>query len=493
MTLREGDTFAGYTVVRPIGAGGMGEVYLADHPRLPKRVALKLLGGAISTDAAFRERFLREADLAARLWHPHIVSVQDRGEDDGRLWIAMDYVDGCDAAQLLKNKYTAGMPQELVIPIVRAVASALDHAHGHGLLHRDVKPANIMISHLDDPEQRRILLTDFGIARESDDVSGLTQTNMTLGTVAYAAPEQLIGGDIDSRADQYALAATAYHLLTGLPVFPNTNPAAIIGQHLNSVPPRFADTRPELARLDPAFAVALAKNPADRFSRCSDFAQALGELSAGKGTAPAAFALTAEAPVAPRPDAVVDEMTPLSAPDAQTRRTSATTILGLALLVALLIVAGLLFIRSRNPGQLSSPTTTFAAPSSASISPSTVTVSVSPPPTITRTVTPTAAVTPSYNEPTRPTTTGWPVMIVGTCDEGGSCGVQQRAQPNNSAPRLYPDVLKDGAQVVIVCGTIGDQRESQGHGSSVVWYMLDNGAYINSVFTTPPSGQVPLC
>lgn len=294
MPLDVGQTFAGYTIMRRLGAGGMGEVYLAQHPRLPRRDALKLLARDVSADPNFRERFLREADLASTLWHPHIVGVHDRGEHDGQLWIAMDFVDGQDAAHLLAQRYPAGMPQELAIAIVTDVAAALDYAHKQGLLHRDVKPANIMLTHVDDEDDRRILLTDFGIARPVDDVSGLTTTNMTVGTVAYCAPEQLMGEAIDGRADQYSLAAT-YHLLTGSAPFPHSNPAVVISRHLNTPPPTLADTRPELATLDPVLAAALAKNPDDRFARCIDFARALAEQTA---TADAASPV---APTTPAP------------------------------------------------------------------------------------------------------------------------------------------------------------------------------------------------
>jgi len=177
----------------------------------------------------------------------------------------MDFVDGQDAARLLADRYPAGMPVEQVVRIVTAVASAVDYAHKQALLHRDVKPANIMVTHLDDDGEQRILLADFGIARDIEDISGLTTTNMTVGTVAYAPPEQLMGEEIDGRADQYALAATAYHLLTGSQLFPHSNPAVVISQHLNAAPPVLADTRPELAALDPVLAVALAKDPKDRF------------------------------------------------------------------------------------------------------------------------------------------------------------------------------------------------------------------------------------
>ncbi|WP_406817365.1 serine/threonine-protein kinase [Mycobacterium sp. M23085] len=277
MPLSRGETFAGYTIVRQLGAGGMGEVYLAQHPRLPRHDALKLLPTDWSADPDYRARFDREADLASTLWHPHIVGVHDRGEEDENLWISMDFVDGLDAAQLLTSRYPTGMPVDEVARIITAVASALDYAHKQGLLHRDVKPANIMMTHLDDEGEQRILLTDFGIARNINDISGLTKTNMTVGTVAYCAREQLLGEDIDGGADQYALAATAFHLLTGSHLFPNSNPAVAISHHLNVLPPALAETRPELAALDPVLAKALAKDPNTRFVGCSDFARALAE------------------------------------------------------------------------------------------------------------------------------------------------------------------------------------------------------------------------
>jgi len=171
------------------------------------------------------------------------------------------------------------MPPDLVIRIVTAVGEALDYAHHRGLLHRDVKPANILIA---DPETQneRIMLADFGIARRLGEVSALTGTNMTVGTVAYSAPEQLTAEEsIDGRADQYALAATAFQLLTGSPPFQHSNPAIVISQHLTAQPPSIGVHRPELSGLGGAFEKALAKSPADRFDRCVDFARALANRS----------------------------------------------------------------------------------------------------------------------------------------------------------------------------------------------------------------------
>lgn len=278
MPLSEGASFAGYTVVRLLGAGETGEVYLVRHPRLPRLEALKVLRSDLSGDQNFQQRFIREADRASGLWHPHIVGVHDRGEFNGQLWIAMDYVNGPNLRAVLSQHPSGLTPAEL-IAVVSSVGDALDHAHHRGLLHRDVKPANIMISHPDDGSTPRILLSDFGIARpaEDDDVttSVVTDTIKSMGTFNYAAPELLRGGALDGRADQYALAATAFHLLTGVQPFSDANPVSVIRAHLTAPPPRPGATRPDLASTDAVFAQALAKDPAQRFARCSDFAAAL--------------------------------------------------------------------------------------------------------------------------------------------------------------------------------------------------------------------------
>jgi serine/threonine-protein kinase len=274
MSLEPGRTFAGYTILQQLGSGAMGEVYLVEHPRLPRRDALKVLAQQVSTDPTYRERFNREAQNAATLSHPNIVAVYDRGEYEGQLWISMAYVEGTDAARLLRERYRKGMPPDEVARIVAAVADALDYAHQRQLLHRDVKPANILLAQLDSGGWRA-MLADFGIARRVDDSTSLTQTNMAVGTVAYAAPEQLMGLTLDGRADQYCLAATAFELLTGTHLYLDLNPAVVISQHVSAPPPEIADRKPELSSLGPVLSKALAKSPDDRYDTCMDFANAL--------------------------------------------------------------------------------------------------------------------------------------------------------------------------------------------------------------------------
>ncbi|BBX25720.1 serine/threonine-protein kinase [Mycolicibacterium alvei] len=332
MPFNAGDVFAGYTIQRLLGAGGMGEVYLAQHPRLPRLDALKILSVNTTRDDEFRARFTREAELAATLWHPHIIGVHDRGEFDGRLWISMDYVEGTDAKHLIEQHPT-GMPIQDVVEIVTAVAEALDVAHERNLLHRDVKPANILVTPPSGSARRRILLTDFGIAREADDTSGLTETDVAIGTVAYVAPEQLTGKTLDGRADQYALAATAFHLLTGTPLFDDANRIVLAGNHLYTPPPQLSERRADLAHLDAVMAKALAKQPDKRYARCLDFARALGG-STDLSTAPEPVPVQNPEPT---PRDAGGHTAPLETPDhrarsssSETKRLAMLTILGTA-------------------------------------------------------------------------------------------------------------------------------------------------------------------
>ena len=370
MSLAVGQVFAGYTILRVLGTGAMGTVYLAKHPRLPREDALKVLPAELTVNPEFRARFVREAELAASLSHPNIVGIYDRGEQDGQFWISMTYVAGTDA-RVLCQQFSGGLPVSEALPIVSAVASALDYAHHRGLLHRDVKPANILLTEPDD-QPRRVFLADFGIARLVDDPTGLTATNMAVGTVAYAAPEQLRGESLNGRADQYALACTAFHLLAGVPPYDASNPAVVITCHVSAAPPSIGACRAELAGLDPVFAVAMAKSPADRFGSCQQF---VDELTRHIGpmvspTADTQIALSTQdtqpslggaTPVWPA-YASPDPVWPQEAPPAPVVEGRRIGVIAAAVAGALLVLAGVVFVGVRLTQHPDQPATAAAAP-----------------------------------------------------------------------------------------------------------------------------------
>ncbi|MGV0654944.1 serine/threonine-protein kinase [Mycolicibacterium thermoresistibile] len=271
MTLSVGSVVAGYTIEAVLGAGGMGTVYRARHPSLPRSDALKVLSAELSRDEMFRARFQREADLAAGLDHPNIVTVYDRGEtDEGQLWIAMQYVAGSDADIEVRE---GRMTPERAVRIIVAVAEALDYAHNKHLLHRDVKPANFLLS----SDDKRIFLADFGIARALDEAVGLTQTGTIMASVAYAAPETLSGQAPDHRADIYSLGCSMFRMLTGKTPFakPQGGMAATAAAHLAEPPPRATTLAPALPpAIDAVINKVLAKDPAHRYQSAGAFAAA---------------------------------------------------------------------------------------------------------------------------------------------------------------------------------------------------------------------------
>ncbi|KXO95875.1 hypothetical protein AXK61_04250 [Tsukamurella pseudospumae] len=334
--IEPGTTFAGYVIERTLGAGGMGEVYVGRHPRLPRSDAIKVLGAQVSGDEQFQARFHREAELAAGLSHPAIVQVYDQGEDDGRLWISMQLIDGRDVGKLA----AAGpIPVPEVARIISTVADALDFAGARGLVHRDVKPANILVS-----EAGHVMLTDFGIARMGAEASDLTGTGMTVGTLNYASPEQLQGETVDTRSDQYSLAATAYHLLAGTPPFADSNAVKVITGHLGSPVPSLATRRPGFSsEVDAVLGRGLAKDPTHRFASSREFAAALqSALLSGHSdvTLHAPHASAGFAPLMAPPAGVVPSPPPIPRPTVPPARGSWLVSAAVIMVAALILGIG---------------------------------------------------------------------------------------------------------------------------------------------------------
>jgi serine/threonine protein kinase len=267
-----GSRIAGYRLEQQIGAGGMAVVFRAVDERLDRRVALKLLSPGLSADEAFRQRFMRESRAAAAVDDPHIIPVYEAGEADGVLFIAMRYVPGGDVRTLLRR--SGPMPAGRVSPIIFSVASALDAAHAAGLIHRDVKPANMLIDARPDRPDH-VYLSDFGLSKGARS-TGLTGTGQFLGTVDYCAPEQIEGRAVDGRTDQYALACAAFELLAGAAPFRRNQATATIWAHISEPPPRVTAWRGDLSpAADQVFARGMAKAPAYRYACCREFADAL--------------------------------------------------------------------------------------------------------------------------------------------------------------------------------------------------------------------------
>jgi YVTN family beta-propeller protein len=260
-----GSTLAAYRIERLIGRGGMGDVFLADDTRLDRPVALKVLAEPLAEDERFRERLLRESRLAASLDHPNVVPIYDAGEADGRLFIAMRYVPGLDLKALLR----AEGPLEPVraIAIARQIASALDAAHRRDLVHRDVKPSNVLLDRQDGPEHA--YLADFGLMQSGR--GSAAADGQFMGTVDYVAPEQIRGDELDGRADQYALGCLLFECLTGTLPFPHGSDIVAIYAHLEEPAPRASQRRDRLPpALDAVLARAMAKEPAERYGSCAE-------------------------------------------------------------------------------------------------------------------------------------------------------------------------------------------------------------------------------
>jgi serine/threonine protein kinase len=324
---RIGTTVGVYRIDSLIGRGGMSMVYLAEDPHLGRRVALKFLPTELAQDSQFRERFVRESRLAASLEHPNIVTIYEAREADGELYLAMRYIAGTDLKRLIAAE--GSLDPERTISILAQAASALDAAHAEGLIHRDVKPGNILITPRTDPNGRdRVYLSDFGLTKRATSESGITATGQFVGTLDYAAPEQFEGTALDSRADVYSLGCVLYECLTGEVPYPRDNQAALVYSHLHAPPPKATDSNPRLPKdIDAVIARAMAKDAKDRYASAGELADA------------AAAALGVEV-VAPTTPTGWTPTRPVPTPRKSRRRLYA--IGAIALAVAIVVVAVLI-------------------------------------------------------------------------------------------------------------------------------------------------------
>ena len=271
----EGREIAGFRIESEIGRGGMGVVYLAHQTYPERKVALKLLSPDFASDPAFRDRFVHESNAAASTEHPNIVPVYGAGEADGQLYLAMRFIEGTDLGSLLERE--GALSPERAARICAEIADALEAAHDRGLIHRDVKPGNILLD-----SRERAYLTDFGLIRRTKLHTDITKTGQFMGTVDYCAPEQIKGGEIDGRADVYSLGCVLFECLTGAPPFRKDTEVATIYAHLEEDVPKASSKHPGISPLLSSIVTkAMAKRPGDRFATAGEMAEALrGHTSA---------------------------------------------------------------------------------------------------------------------------------------------------------------------------------------------------------------------
>ncbi|OKK03659.1 serine/threonine protein kinase [Streptomyces sp. CB03234] len=280
-----GKQIADYRVESEIGRGGMAVVYRARDLRLDRAVALKLLAPELARNDTFRKRFAHESRVAAAIDHPHIVPVFEAGETEGVLYIAMRYVAGQDLRALLDRE--GPLPPDKAGRIAAQVASALDAAHAHDLVHRDVKPGNILVAPGTDSEHpEHVYLTDFGLTKKSLSLTGFTSVGQFVGTLDYVAPEQISGRPVDGRCDVYSLGCVVFETLAGVPPFRRDDDMALLWAHQYDPPPPLTGERPGLpAAVDPVLAKALAKAPEERYDTCLQFVAELRAALVGDGGA----------------------------------------------------------------------------------------------------------------------------------------------------------------------------------------------------------------
>ncbi len=268
---RTGTIVAGVQIQSLLGSGAMASVYLARDPELDRLVAVKVLNAALARDERFRRRFLRESAIAAGLDHPNIVQTMTSGEEEGLLYLVMAYIEGSDLREILRRE--GRLDPYRSVDLIGQVAAALDAAHAAGLVHRDVKPGNILIADRSGGEYAYVC--DFGLARHVSSVGSLTGDRGFVGTIDYVSPEQVEGGTVDRRADIYSLCCVLFECLAGVRPFDRDSELSVVFAHLNEPPPRLSDFRPELPEaFDAVFATGLAKSPDERYSTCGELAEA---------------------------------------------------------------------------------------------------------------------------------------------------------------------------------------------------------------------------
>ncbi|HEX7298704.1 MAG TPA: protein kinase [Solirubrobacteraceae bacterium] len=360
-TLHEGDEFAGHRIVGIAGRGGMGVVYRTIQLDLDRPVALKLIAPQLAEDASFRERFVRESRAAASIDHPNVIPIYYTGENDGALYIAMRYVEGSDLRTLVRAE--GRLDPERAAHVISQIASALDAAHARGIVHRDVKPANVLLGAGD-----HAYLTDFGLTKSLTSHTASTREGGWVGTLGYVAPEQIRGQRVDARADVYALGCVLYHALVGEPPYQRESDEATLWAHLHDDPPSVADHAPGVPQgFDAVLTRALAKDPDDRFQSAGDLGRA-ALAAVGRATAPGPERLVAVGEAAPG-DAQDTVVSPDQAPTAMAtarpaRRglwpwaLAALPIAGLVLIAALALGGG-----DGGGGQTTTGRTTTTTPS----------------------------------------------------------------------------------------------------------------------------------
>jgi serine/threonine-protein kinase len=301
-----GTEWAGYRLRAVLGRGGMSTVYKAEHPRLGSTVALKVMAPELASDDIFRTRFLEESRTAAALNHPNVIPIYDMGPCEDLLFLAMRYVAGADMRAMLRAQRTLAPDRALFL--IEQTARALDAAHRRGLVHRDVKPGNILVERADDNDDPdHVYLADFGITKHVTSRSGLTSTGQLMGTIDYVAPEQIQARPVDGRTDLYSLGCVMYECLTGSVPFVKDIDAAVLWAHVEEVPPMPSALQPELPRaIDDVIMRALAKEPADRYGSCRELVTEAQSALRGAAAPPTTqtdlrSALRSEAPRSERP------------------------------------------------------------------------------------------------------------------------------------------------------------------------------------------------